>query len=219
MANTIGLFEDDEVTPKIEETIATERAKADAAQSQMDSAQGSLTSQYMDQINQILSGGQGGQEGPTPPPNSIQAQIEAIINPTQLGRPGQKYLDQAQQLSQQTYNELSPAVLTPRPSMGGAERVNQSKLDWASQPSTVNRHGGAPTYAPGAASDEERTALARWGQFAVDAGFGEEGSRVLQAIIKTEGGWRGAIGDTSQSAVGSHGALQFFGTDSRPGQL
>lgn len=41
--------------------------------------------------------------------------------------------------------------------------------------------------------------------------LGDEGARVVRAILETEGGLGGAIGDTHLNAVGSHGPFQFYG--------
>ncbi len=59
-------------------------------------------------------------------------------------------------------------------------------------------------------------------QAALSRGLGPTGAAVVQAILQTEAGWSGGVGDRSdpRSAVGSHGPLQFFGGQpGSPGQL
>lgn len=61
-----------------------------------------------------------------------------------------------------------------------------------------------------AGANAPRDLLDRYGNLARQKGFGDEGAKALQAVLVTEGGLPGAIGDTDRSTIGSHGPLQFY---------
>lgn len=83
-------------------------------------------------------------------------------------------------------------------------------------PTTVDLAGGAAVQ--GTAPASQRDYLLSYGaQSALRAGLGEDGARAIQAILVTEGGMTGAIGDRHLNPVGSHGPFQFYGSNV-PGQ-
>lgn len=74
-------------------------------------------------------------------------------------------------------------------------------------PTTAEISGAAQ--GSGRIGDRERSIMS--GAAETASWLGAEGQKALQAILVTEGGMSGAVGDTDRSKIGSHGPLQFYG--------
>lgn len=95
--------------------------------------------------------------------------------------------------------------------LGNPSPLAQPGTGVQSLPSTVRSITPTTTeISGGGRSDGTQDMLTRFSSYA--ARFGDEGRKALAAVLVTEGGMTGSVGDTDRSTIGSHGPLQFYGS-------